>query len=82
MRWKVLCCSAAPASELEKRKPWAPGRRNGAEALRNAKRVLFTKRNPTREDMVVVEMEVLGEREEGWSSGDRWKGQFSVGEQR
>ena len=63
MRWKVLCCSAAPASELEKRKPWAPGRRNGAEALRNAKRVLFTKRNPTREDMVVVEMEVLGERE-------------------
>lgn len=59
MRWKVLCCSAAPASELEKRKPWAPGRRNGAEALRNAKRVLFKKRKPTREDIVVVEMEAL-----------------------
>jgi len=55
MRWKVLCCwaASAPASELWKRKPWAPGRRNGAEALRKAKRVLLRKRKPTRDDMVI-----------------------------
>ena len=54
-RWKVLCCSAAPASELWKRRPWAPGRRKGPWALRNAKRELLRKRKPTRDDMVVEE---------------------------
>lgn len=52
IRWKVLCCSAAPASELWNRKPWPPGRRNGPEALRKAERALLKKRKPTRDDMV------------------------------
>lgn len=58
-RWKAFCCSPAPASELCQRKPWAPGRRNGAEALRNAKRALFTKRKPTRDDMVIAGMVII-----------------------
>lgn len=76
MRWKVLCCSgAAPASELWKRQPWPPGRRNGAEALRNAKRALLKKRKPTRDDMA-VEGRVMWLREGRWggraeASGDR-----------
>lgn len=54
-RWKVLCCSADPASELWKRRPWAPWRRKGLEPLRKAKRELLRKRKPTRDDMVAVD---------------------------
>lgn len=81
-RWKVLCCSAAPASELWKRKPWAPVRRKGPVALRNAKRELLTKRNPTRDDIVTVGYGGLRGEEEGRRAGRPVIGasEFSAGE--